>query len=83
MKISAFLVHRGTCTGGTASTTTTSSSRGCVVGDCAELRRVFSLKDVEAFAALSLDNNPLHLDKDVASQSIFKQRVVHGVLVHR
>lgn len=36
--------------------------------------------DVEAFAAVSGDHNPLHLDEAYASGSVFGRRVAHGVL---
>lgn len=41
----------------------------------------FSAEDVAAFASLSQDNNPIHLDEEYARGSIFKRRVVHGVLL--
>jgi acyl dehydratase len=36
--------------------------------------------DVEAFAAVSGDHNPLHVDEAYASGSVFGRRVAHGVL---
>jgi acyl dehydratase len=42
--------------------------------------RVVSQADVEAFAAVSGDRNPLHLDDGYASRSVFGRRVAHGVL---
>lgn len=36
---------------------------------------------VEAFAQVSGDTNPIHLDEAAASQSIFGKRVVHGILL--
>ncbi len=51
------------------------------VGDRASLSKAFSAQDVEQFARLSLDNNPLHLDEAAAAESTFGQRVVHGALV--
>lgn len=37
--------------------------------------------DVDAFARLSTDYNPLHIDEEAAQKSIFKHRVAHGMLV--
>ena len=37
--------------------------------------------DVESFAQLSGDINPLHMDEDFAQQRGFKGRVVHGLLL--
>lgn len=42
-------------------------------------RRV-TQSDVEAFAAVSGDHNPLHVDESYASTSVFGRRVAHGVL---
>lgn len=50
------------------------------IGDRATLKKVFTLKDVKKFAQLSCDINPIHLDESVAKESIFKQRIVHGML---
>ncbi len=36
--------------------------------------------DIEAFAALSLDDNPVHLCEDFAKTTIFGGRVAHGML---
>jgi 3-hydroxybutyryl-CoA dehydratase len=46
-----------------------------------EFVKTFSAEDVNAFASLTEDNNPIHIDEEYASHSIFKQRVVHGVLL--
>ncbi|NJM94944.1 MAG: MaoC family dehydratase [Cytophagales bacterium] len=53
-----------------------------VIGDFAESVRTFSQADVEAFAQLSGDNNPVHLDESFAASTVFKKRVVHGALVN-
>lgn len=42
--------------------------------------RAVTQADVEAFAAVSGDRNPLHLDADYAAASVFGRRVAHGVL---
>jgi len=36
--------------------------------------------DVRLFADISGDHNPLHLDAEFASTTMFKRRIVHGVL---
>jgi acyl dehydratase len=40
----------------------------------------FSQTDVEAFARVTGDNNPLHLDADFAVQTPFKRPIIHGML---
>ena len=44
-------------------------------------RRTITEADVVAFAGLSGDFNPLHVDATFAAQGPFGQRVVHGLLV--
>jgi acyl dehydratase len=50
------------------------------VGQFAEITKAFSETDVRAFADLSLDINPVHLDDHYAASTIFKRRIVHGML---
>jgi 3-hydroxybutyryl-CoA dehydratase len=50
------------------------------IGDVAELSRTFTGEDVQAFAALTGDHNPVHLDDHYASGTRFKRRIVHGML---
>jgi len=50
-------------------------------GDRASIDHTFSAADVEAFAGLSGDTNPIHLDRDAARRAGFDREVVHGVLV--
>ena len=42
--------------------------------------RTVTGEDVEEFAQLTGDVNPVHLDEEYARQSIFGQRVVHGAM---
>jgi 3-hydroxybutyryl-CoA dehydratase len=51
------------------------------IGDAAELTRSFTGADVEAFAALTGDINPIHLDDAYAATTRFQRRIVHGMLV--
>lgn len=50
------------------------------VGQSSSLSKRFSLEDVKAFAGLSQDNNPVHLDQEYAENSVFHNRIVHGFL---
>ena len=40
----------------------------------------FTQEDVEAFARLTGDCNPIHLEEEYANRSIFKRRIMHGFL---
>lgn len=37
-------------------------------------------RDIELFAEVSTDRNPVHLDDDYANDTIFKGRIAHGML---
>lgn len=50
------------------------------IGQEASFGRVFSVEDIEKFAAVTGDLNPLHMDANYAAQTEFKGRVVHGML---
>jgi 3-hydroxybutyryl-CoA dehydratase len=52
-----------------------------VLGQCVE--RLFLIDDeqVRAFAAVSGDHNPLHLDDAYARKTVFRGRVAHGMLL--
>ncbi len=50
------------------------------VGDEASLCRVFTAADVRAFARLSGDLNPLHVDDEFARLTRFRRRIAHGML---
>lgn len=51
------------------------------IGQSASLTKVFKSEEVEAFAEMSLDKNPIHLDEDYAEHSRFGRKIVHGFLV--
>jgi len=50
-------------------------------GQVFEVERCFSHDDLLAFAALSGDYSPLHVDADYAAETEFGAPVVHGILV--
>jgi 3-hydroxybutyryl-CoA dehydratase len=51
------------------------------IGQMASLSKTISAREVEAFAAVSGDRNPAHLDDEYAKRTRFGKRIVHGVLV--
>lgn len=51
------------------------------IGDSYSTTRVISAEDVDKFAEVTGDDNPIHLDEEYARNSRFGQRVVHGVLL--
>ena len=51
------------------------------VGQAASFERTFTEADVQAFAELSGDTNPLHMDPAYAGSTKFGQRLVHGMLI--
>lgn len=57
-------------------------SRLLHVGQEASLTKAFSAHDVELFAKLTGDTNPLHLDTVYARTTSFQKPVVHGILVN-
>jgi len=50
------------------------------VGDSAELAREVGAEDLAAFAAVTGDNNPAHLDEAWAATTVFGGRIAHGML---
>lgn len=50
------------------------------IGHTAELTKAITASDVELFAQISMDTNPVHLDDAFAQTSIFKRRISHGML---
>lgn len=50
------------------------------VGQSAELVRTVAEADIVAFAEVTGDNNPVHLDADYAAGTSFGERIAHGML---
>jgi len=50
------------------------------VGQSAELARTVTDQDITAFAAVTGDVNPVHLDEAYARTTPFKGRIAHGML---
>ena len=51
-----------------------------VLGDQASFRKKITESDVYTFAEISGDNNPAHVDEEYAKNSVFKERIAHGIL---
>ncbi len=50
------------------------------VGDSAEVSKTIADEDVRAFAELTGDRNPVHLDEEYAARTRFGRRIAHGML---
>ncbi len=50
------------------------------IGMIRSLRKVVTDEDIEMFAKVSTDRNPVHLDDDYAQDTIFEGRIAHGML---
>jgi len=50
------------------------------IGMTRNLRKVVTDRDIELFAEVSTDHNPVHLDDDYARDTIFEGRIAHGML---
>ena len=44
------------------------------------IRKIITDKDIELFAEISTDHNPVHLDDEYARDTIFEGRIAHGML---
>ncbi len=49
------------------------------VGDSASISKVVTAQDIVAFAGVTLDTNPVHLDEEYAAATVFKGRIAHGM----
>ncbi|MCK9450986.1 MAG: MaoC family dehydratase [Bacteroidales bacterium] len=50
------------------------------LNDSFEYQFSFSQNEVDEFARVTGDNNPIHIDEAEAAKSIFKRRIMHGFL---
>ena len=50
------------------------------IGMCRHLHKVVTNEDIEMFAQISTDRNPVHLDETYAKDTIFQGRIAHGML---
>ena len=50
------------------------------IGMIRDLSKVVTDEDIEMFAQVSSDRNPVHLDDDYARDTIFEGRIAHGML---
>jgi 3-hydroxybutyryl-CoA dehydratase len=50
------------------------------VGQSASFGKTITEADILMFAAVSGDTNPVHINAEFAAQSMFKERVAHGML---
>ncbi len=50
------------------------------LGMSRSLSKTVTDADIEMFATVSMDRNPVHLDDDYAQDTIFEGRIAHGML---
>jgi len=50
------------------------------IGDTFEISRVVTEDDVNKIVEISGDDNPIHTDDKFAKRTIFKGRIVHGII---
>jgi len=50
------------------------------VGDSAQISKMITESDINDFARVTGDFNPVHLDQAYAEKTIFKGRIAHGLL---
>ena len=49
-------------------------------GDTASVTKIITQEDIEKFADLSGDHNPIHVDEEHAKGTRFGRRIAHGLL---
>lgn len=50
------------------------------VGQTASLAKTITEADILMYAAVSMDTNPVHIDAEAAKDTIFGERIAHGML---
>jgi 3-hydroxybutyryl-CoA dehydratase len=50
------------------------------VGDSAEITKTIEQADIDAFADVTGDHNPIHVDEEFAKTTRFGRRIAHGML---
>jgi len=51
------------------------------IGDSASFSKTITDFDVKMFAGITGDFNPVHIDKEFAKNTLFKDRIAHGMLI--
>jgi 3-hydroxybutyryl-CoA dehydratase len=51
------------------------------VGDAPSFSKTVTESDIVSYAGLTGDFNPIHIDAEYARESMFKERIAHGMLV--
>ena len=49
-------------------------------GDSAEITKIIEQSDIDAFANVTGDHNPIHVDAEFAKTTRFGKRIAHGML---
>lgn len=62
-------------------TTTFLTIQDLEAGQRATLTKEIKASEVYAFAELTGDKNPIHMDKEYAEQTFFKNQIAHGALL--
>ena len=50
------------------------------IGDSAEITKTIEQADIDAFAGVTGDHNPVHVDEEFAKTTRFGRRIAHGML---
>lgn len=50
------------------------------IGDTAEISKTITERDVQSFADVTGDHNPVHVDEEFARATRFGRRIAHGML---